>query len=75
MSANHLVDLDFRYIAHAGYISPEVMAASLSSMTQFRYFGLAFDSSRSRPSRASRGPPLAIRTTLPALTAFFFQRH
>jgi hypothetical protein len=50
LSANHLVDLDLHDIAHTGYISPEVMVALLSSMTQLRYFGLAFDSPHSRPS-------------------------
>ena len=73
LSANHLVYLNIRDIAHAGYISPEVMVTSLSSMTQLRHFTLEFDSPRSRPSRKSRSPPPMIRTTLPALTRFCFK--
>ena len=73
LSANHLVDLHLRDIAHAGYISPEVMVASLSSMTKLQYLGLAFGSPHSRPSRASQRPPPMIRTTLPALTRFRFK--
>jgi len=72
LSANGLVHLDLRHIAHAGYISPEVMVASLSLMTNLRYFGLKFDSPDSRPSRESRFPPPMIRTTLLALTRFSF---
>ena len=73
LSANYLVDLDLRGIAHAGYFSPEVMVASLSSMAQLRYLSLAFDSPRSRPSRASRRLSPMIRTTLPALTVLFLK--
>ena len=72
LSASHLVLLDLGNIPLAGYISPEVMVASLSSMTQLRYFGLAFDSPPSRPSRESRRPPM-IRTALPALTRCLLQ--
>ena len=73
LSANHLVDLNLHCIAHAGYISPEVMVASLSSMTKLRSLSLGFGSPRSRPSRASRRPPPRIRTPLPTLTHFFFK--
>jgi len=73
LSANHLVNLNLHRIAHAGYISPEVMVASLSSMTKLRSLDLQFVSPRSRPSRASRRPPPRIRTLLPALTHFFFK--
>ena len=73
LSANDLVDLALRGISHAGYISPEVMVASLSSMTKLRSLGLEFGSPRSRPSRASRRPPPRIRTPFPALTRFFFK--
>ena len=73
LSANDLVHLDLRRIAHAGYISPEVMVASLSSMTKLRYFCLTFDSPRSRPSRESRRSPPMIRTALPSLTCFSFE--
>jgi len=73
LSANHLVDLNLHCIAHAGYISPEVMVASLSSMTKLDSLCLEFDSPRSRPSRARRHPPPRIRTPLPALTRFSFK--
>ena len=36
LSANDLVDLNLRCIGHPGYISPEVMVASLSSMTKLQ---------------------------------------
>ena len=72
LSANHLVDLYLGHIAYAGYISPEVMVGSLSSMAELRSLHLAFDSPRLRPSQASRRPPPKIRTPLPALTHFVF---
>jgi len=73
LSANGLNRLVLRGISHAGYIPPEVMIDSLSSMTQLQHFTLGFDSPRSRPSRASRRPPPMIRTALPALTRFCFR--
>ena len=73
LSANDLVRLDLSHIAHAGYISPEVMVTLLSSMTRLRYFCLTFNSPSSRPSRTSRRPPPMIRTALPALTRFCFR--
>ena len=70
LSANHLVDLQLYCFAHAGHTPPEVMAASLSSMTKLQSLKLRFGAPRPRPSRASRRPPPRIRTTLPALTKF-----
>jgi len=73
LSANDLIHLDLCHIAHAGYISPEVMVTSLSSMTRLQTFRLAFDSPRSRPSRTSRSPPPVPRTALPALARLCFR--
>jgi hypothetical protein len=73
LSASGLVHLDLWNIPDLGYISPETMAMSLSTLTQLKTFGLglhARDSFRSPPVREVRF--LFSRFALPNLTHFWF---
>ena len=72
-SANDLVHLDLWDIPDSGYISPEMMLVSLSSLTQLKTLGLEFHSPRSRPSIESRHSSPQTRVFLLNLTHFWFQ--
>ena len=70
-SASDLVDLYLDCIPHTGYISPEVMVASLAALTRLDFLYIEFQSSTSRPDqsvsiRTRAAPP--TRVVLPALT-------
>ena len=74
-SASDLVHLYLHRMPHAGYISPEVMVASLAALTRLNSLYIKFQSSTSRPdqsviSRRRAAPP--TRVVLPALTFFKF---
>jgi hypothetical protein len=72
-SASGLVDLDLWNIPDSGYVSPETMAMSLSTLTQLKTFRLGFhsrDSFRSPPVREIRF--LFSHIALPNLTLFWF---
>jgi hypothetical protein len=71
---NHLVILHLWDIPHSGYISPQVMATCLASMTSLESFALGFDPTRSRPNQQSRRLPLPTPATLPALVVLEFMR-
>ena len=78
LSTVHLVHLDLWRIPHSGYISPEVMANSLSVLTRLESLFITFESPRShtgckrqRPSPASL--PTRTLVTLPALTELYFK--
>jgi len=74
-SASGLVDLDLWNIPDSGYISPETMATSLSSLTQLKTLRLGFharDSVRSPPVREFRNPFLFALVALPNLTHLWF---
>jgi hypothetical protein len=70
LSANDLVQLTLYHLPHSGYISPETMAACLSSLNRLTSFHLGFQSPRSRPNQPS--PPPQTRVVLPALTHLEF---
>jgi len=72
LSAKDLVELSLFNIPDPGYISPETMATTLSSLSRLELLNLRFRSPRSRPSWASRRPPPMIRIVLPALKEFTF---
>ena len=72
LSAKNLVELALFNIPDPGYIYPEIMVTTLSSLTRLKSLNLGFRSPRSRPSWESRRPPPMIRIVLPALTAFSF---
>ena len=69
-SATHLVHLTLYDIPDSGYISPEAMVASLSTLIRLQTLTIRFKSPRSRPDR--RHPPRPTRTLLPVLTDFHF---
>ena len=73
LSATHLVHLQLRGIPHSGYISPEVMATALSTLTSLESLWLIFESPRSRPNQANRRPSFLARSVLPVLTKFWFK--
>ena len=72
LSAAHLVKLDLRRIPHSGYISPEVLATSLSVLTRLESLSIGFESPRSCPDRRRRRPPPPTRTLIPTLADFWF---
>ena len=74
-SASDLVFLSLRRIPHTGYISPEVMVASLAALTSLDFLRIEFQSSTSRPDqcvsiRRRAAPP--TRIVLQSLNAFKF---
>lgn len=72
LSADNLVKLSLLRIPNAGYLSPDAMVNSLSSLTRLQSFDLEFDTPRSRPSRSSRRSRQIVPTVLPVLTRFFY---
>ena len=73
LSATHLVDLHLDRIPHSGYISPEVIVASLSVLSSLETLHLGFRSPQSRPDWGSQRPPPSKRSILPALNGFCFK--
>ena len=73
LSATHLTSLRLYRIPDSGYISPEAMAACLSTLTSLERVYLGFRSSRPLPNQQSQRPPPSIRTSLPVLDEFGFQ--
>ena len=72
LCANHLVDLSLSNIPHAGYISPEAMAALISVLSSLRMLWLHFLSPQSHPDWESQSLPPLKRSNLPALKEFHF---
>ena len=73
LSATHLVKLDLSYIpcSGSGYIPPEAMATSLSTLTDLEYLRIHF---RYRPPAPENlRPPLLTRSILPILTTMQFE--
>ena len=70
LSATHLTRLDLCRIPDTGYIPPEAMAASLSTLTSLGRLKLEFQFARPLPDQH---PPPSIRTSLPVLNDFTFQ--
>ena len=73
LSATYLVDLHLLDIPHSGYISPEVMATALSTLTCLESVALGFQSPQSCPDQGSRRPPPLTRSLLPVLTNIRFR--
>ena len=70
LSSIHLVRLDLYEIPRSGYIPPEAMATSLSSLTSLEFLRLHFRYPRPRLAPESRRPPppSLTRFILPSLT-------
>jgi F-box-like len=73
LSATDLVHLALYDIPHSGYISPEAMVASLSTLTRLEKLHLGFRSPRSRAVRENRHPSPLTRVFLPALIKLHFK--
>ena len=75
LSATHLVNLDLHNIPRSGFIPSEVMATTLSSLTNLESLRLYFRCPRPRPTLESRRlpPPQLTRSILPSLTIIRFK--
>ena len=73
LSATNLVALHLSNIPHSGYLSPEAVVTSLSSLTSLELLRLKFQSSRYHPDLAIRRLFPPTRSVLPALTIFSFK--
>ena len=73
LSTTDLVTLSLHDIPRSGYISPEAMVASLSSLTRLKELDLRFQFPRSRADRENRHPPPLTRVVIPALTRLWFK--
>ncbi|KAI0288619.1 hypothetical protein BC826DRAFT_677912 [Russula brevipes] len=71
LSASNLVSLALWRVPHSGYISPEAMAACLSSLNRLECLHLRFKSPQPRPDQPS--PPPRTRVVLPVLTTLIFK--
>jgi hypothetical protein len=74
LSCNDLISLSLLRIPHSGYISPEAMVTSISTLTRLSFLSITFDSPASLPDRRIQRqhlPPLT-RAVLPALALFWF---
>ena len=72
LSATHLVDLSLISIPHSGYISPDTMVTSLSTLTSLSRLTLTFESPRSCPDRESRRLSPSTRPVFSALSVLRF---
>ena len=73
LSATRLVCLILSNIPRSGYVSPEVMATSISALTSLEYLCLHFRYPQPRPVLESRRPPPLTRSILPTLNKFQFK--
>jgi hypothetical protein len=73
LSTANLVRLSLSKISHSGYISPEAMVVSLSTLTKLEVLDLRFRSPRSRAVRENRHPLPLTRVVLPTLTWLQFR--
>jgi F-box-like len=73
LSTTDLVTLSLHNIPRSGYISPEAMVVSLSTLIRLEELDLQFQSPRSRAVRETRHPPPLTRVVLPALTGFWIK--
>jgi len=73
LSTHDLVTLRLEDIPHSGYISPEAMVITLSTLTRLQELILRFRSPRSAADRASRHTLPFTCVTLPALTSLSFK--
>ena len=71
-STTNLVELCLSDIPHSGYIAPETIVPSLSTLARLESLSLHFQFPRSRAHRENRHPPPLTRVVLPSLTLFDF---
>jgi hypothetical protein len=73
LSTTDLVSLSLYDIPSSGYISPETIVTSLSTLTRLEQLQFRFRSPRSRAVRESRHLPPLTRVALPVLTRLRFK--
>jgi hypothetical protein len=73
LSVCNLVTLKLEYMPPNWYISPEVMAGSLSTLTLLTTLSISFDDEKCPPDQMRSHPDSPIRAALPALTAFHYE--
>ena len=73
LSATHLTNLKLSNIPDSGYIPPEAMAASLSTLTSLKQLCLEFQFPPPLHDQESQRPSPSIRTSLPVLDVFRFR--
>jgi hypothetical protein len=71
LSTTDLVKLDLFHIPPTGYLSPEVVVASLVALPRLETFVIGFRLATSRPDRIHTPP--VTRAVLPAMTYFRFK--
>jgi hypothetical protein len=72
LSTTHLASLHLFDIPHSGYLSPDAMAAALSTLTKLEDLSLKFTSPESCPDLETRRLPPSTRSVLPVLEYFSF---
>ena len=75
LSISDLVELHLWHLPPSGYISPEVLATSLSVLIRLNSLSLSHESPPSWADRANPHPPRFPRVVLPSLTNFSFNGH
>ena len=75
LSTNDLVTLCLTDIPRSGYISPEELVTSLSTLTKLNSLELGFQFPPSLADGESRRPPSQTRVVLPAVTEFIFKGY
>jgi hypothetical protein len=73
LSTTHLVFLSLCNIPHSGYIPPETMITSLSTLTSLETLELQFKSPQSSPEQETRHSLLPTRSIFPALSTVWFK--
>ncbi|KAH9970131.1 hypothetical protein BGW80DRAFT_1333599 [Lactifluus volemus] len=73
LGSHALVSLELWSIPYTGYIPPEAMVKSLSTLTHLEHLLIVFESATAFPDQISRYPPLSTRVVLPALTHLTFR--
>ena len=73
LSATQLFSLYLSKIPHSGYIPPEAIVTSLSTLTRLAQLWLLFESPQSRPDPAHQHLPPPTRSVLSNLTYFEFK--
>ncbi|KAI0294161.1 hypothetical protein BC826DRAFT_1012684 [Russula brevipes] len=71
-STNNLVKLELWGIPDTGYVSPDALVTSLSTLVQLRSLSIGFHSPSPRPNPSRALPPPLQRASLPSLTDLFF---
>jgi F-box-like len=73
LSATHITSVDLQDIPNDGYISPQSMATSLSTLTNLKELSIEFKSPTPHPRRRDRPSPPPTRIVYPTLRSLVFR--